>query len=167
MLASEIIGATLPGIALIDGKRGLSLCLDCELEFFDVALLVAVERVLRNDASTMDSPGLLALPAASAIEARWRVCKSVTPNNFANRARRYRHRNLHMIVKNDAHIYISDAGSPGNRVARGGTQGGLNCPTHALPRCLPTPTEEADGNGYGVIAGRGGPRGRRPEQALT
>jgi hypothetical protein len=37
-----------------------------------------------------------------------------------------------------------------------GTQGGLNCPTHALPRCLPTPTEEADGNGYGVIAGRGG-----------
>jgi hypothetical protein len=29
-------------------------------------------------------------------------------------------------------------------------------PTHVLPRCLPTPTEEADGNGYGVIAGRGG-----------
>ena len=23
----------------------------------------------------------------------------------------------------------------------GGTQGGLNCLTHALPRCLPTPTE--------------------------
>ena len=42
-------------------------------------------------------------------------------------------------------------------MARGGTQGGLNCLTHALPRCLPTPTEEADGNGYGVIAGRGGP----------
>ena len=36
-----------------------------------------------------------------------------------------------------------------------GTQGGLNCLTHVLPRCLPTPTEEADGNGYGVIAGRG------------
>ena len=32
-------------------------------------------------------------------------------------------------------------------VARGGTQGGLNCPTHALPRRLPTPTEEADGGG--------------------
>ena len=42
-------------------------------------------------------------------------------------------------------------------MARGGTQGGLNCLTHVLPRCLPTPTEEADGNGYGVIAGRGGP----------
>ena len=28
-----------------------------------------------------------------------------------------------------------------------GTQGGLNCLTHALPRCLPTPTEEADGGG--------------------
>ena len=50
--------------------------------------------------------------------------------------------------------------TPGNRVARGGTQGGLNCLTHALPRCLPTPTEEADGNGYGVIAGRGGPSRR-------
>ena len=47
--------------------------------------------------------------------------------------------------------------APGNRVARGGTQGGLNCLTHVLPRCLPTPTEEADGNGYGVITGRGGP----------
>ena len=46
--------------------------------------------------------------------------------------------------------------APGNRMARGGTQGGLNCLTHVLPRCLPTPTEEADGNGYGVIAGRGG-----------
>ena len=32
-----------------------------------------------------------------------------------------------------------------------------NCLTHALPRRLPTPTEEADGNGYGAIAGRGGP----------
>ena len=50
-------------------------------------------------------------------------------------------------------------GKPRLRVARGGTQGGLNCLTHALPRCLPTPTEEADGNGYGVIAGwRGPPR---------
>jgi hypothetical protein len=28
----------------------------------------------------------------------------------------------------------------------------IYCLTHALPRCLPTPTEE-DGNGYGVIAG--------------
>ena len=37
--------------------------------------------------------------------------------------------------------------APGNRVARGGTQGGLNCLTHVLPRCLPTPTEEADGGG--------------------
>jgi hypothetical protein len=43
--------------------------------------------------------------------------------------------------------------------ARGGTRGGLNCLTHALPRCLPTPIEEADGKGYGVIAGwRGPPR---------
>ena len=42
-------------------------------------------------------------------------------------------------------------------MARGGTQGGLNCLTHALPRCLPTPTEEADGNGYGVITGRSDP----------
>ena len=32
----------------------------------------------------------------------------------------------------------------------------LTCLTHALPRCLPTPTEEADGNGYGAITGRGG-----------
>ena len=54
---------------------------------------------------------------------------------------------------------------PGNRVARGGTQGGLNCLTHALPRCLPTPTEEADGNGYIAIAGRRGPLGRRLERA--
>ena len=46
-----------------------------------------------------------------------------------------------------------------NRVARGGTQGGLNCLTHALPRCLPTPTEEADGNGYGAITGRSDPFG--------
>ena len=53
-------------------------------------------------------------------------------------------------------------------MARSGIQGGLNCLTHALPRCLPTPTEEVDGNGYGVIAGRGGGlrSGRRPEQAL-
>ena len=52
-----------------------------------------------------------------------------------------------------------------HRVApRGGTQGGLNCPTHVLPRCLPTPnTMEADGNGYGAITGRGGPLGRRLE----
>ena len=35
--------------------------------------------------------------------------------------------------------------------------------THVLPRCLPTPTEEADGTGNGVITGRGVPRGRRPE----
>ena len=48
-------------------------------------------------------------------------------------------------------------------VARGGTQGGLNCLTHALPRCLPTPTEEADGNGYGAITGRSDPLGRRLE----
>jgi hypothetical protein len=53
--------------------------------------------------------------------------------------------------------------APGNRVARGGTQGGLNCLTHVLPRCLPTPTEEADGNGYGVITGRSDPLGRRLE----
>ena len=96
MLASEIIGATLPGIALIDGKLGLSLHLDCELEFFDVALLVAVERVLRNDASTM-APGLLALPAASAIESlqdRERSAKRLLRrNNFANTARRTRHGN--------------------------------------------------------------------------
>ena len=37
------------------------------------------------------------------------------------------------------------------------TQGGPDCLTHVLPRCLPTPTEEADGNGYGAITGRWGP----------
>ena len=52
-------------------------------------------------------------------------------------------------------------------MARGGTQGGLNCPTHALPRCLPTPTEEADGNGYGVIAGRGGPSRPPPRASVN
>ena len=47
-------------------------------------------------------------------------------------------------------------------MARGGTQGGLNCLTHALPRYLPTPNSvDADGNGYIVIAGRRGPLGRR------
>ena len=30
-----------------------------------------------------------------------------------------------------------------------GTRGGLNCLTHVLPRCLPTPTEEVDGGGDG------------------
>ena len=30
-------------------------------------------------------------------------------------------------------------------LARGGTQGGLNCLTHALPRCLPTPTDRGGG----------------------
>ena len=57
--------------------------------------------------------------------------------------------------------------APGNRVARGGTQGGLNCLTHALPRCLPTPTEEADGNGYGVITGRGGPSRPPPRVSVN
>ena len=47
-------------------------------------------------------------------------------------------------------------------MARGGTKGGPDCLTHALPRCLPTPNSlEADGNGYIVIAGRRGPLGRR------
>ena len=54
-----------------------------------------------------------------------------------------------------------------NRVARGGTQGGPNCLTHALPRCLPTPTEEADGNGYGVIAGRRGPSRPPPRASVN
>ena len=57
--------------------------------------------------------------------------------------------------------------APGNRVARGGTQGGLNCLTHALPRRLPTPTEEADGNGYGVIAGRRGPSRPPPRASVN
>jgi hypothetical protein len=52
-------------------------------------------------------------------------------------------------------------------VARSGTQGGLNCLTHALPRCLPTPTEEADGNGYGVIVGRGGPSRPPPRASVN
>ena len=52
--------------------------------------------------------------------------------------------------------------TPGNRVARGGTQGGLNCLTHVLPRCLPTPTEEADGGGE-RLTGRSDPLGRRLE----
>ena len=44
--------------------------------------------------------------------------------------------------------------APGNRVARPGwdSKGGLNCLTHVLPRCLPTPTEEADGGGAGVLS---------------
>ena len=53
---------------------------------------------------------------------------------------------------------------PGGVKSRGsrGAQGGLNCLTHALPRCLPTPNSlEADGNGYIAIAGWGGPLGRR------
>ena len=57
--------------------------------------------------------------------------------------------------------------APGNRVARGGTQGGLNCLTHALPRRLPTPTEEADGNGYGVITGRRGPSRPPPRVSVN
>ena len=52
-------------------------------------------------------------------------------------------------------------------VARGGTQGGLNCLTHVLPRCLPTPTEEADGNGYGAITGRGGPSRPPPRASVN
>jgi hypothetical protein len=48
----------------------------------------------------------------------------------------------------------------GSGWGRGGTQGGLNCLTHALPRCLPTPNSmEADGNGHGAITGRRGPFG--------
>ena len=50
---------------------------------------------------------------------------------------------------------------------RGGTQGGLNGLTHVLPRCLPTPTEEADGNGYGAIAGRGGPPRPPPRASVN
>ena len=46
----------------------------------------------------------------------------------------------------------------GNRVARGGTQGGLNCLTHVLPRCLLAPTEEAGGGG-GRLTGRLGRSG--------
>ena len=53
------------------------------------------------------------------------------------------------------------------RGSRGGTQGGLNGLTHVLRRCLPTPTEEADGNGYGVIAGRGGPSRPPPRASVT
>ena len=55
----------------------------------------------------------------------------------------------------------------GSGSAPGGTQGGLNCLTHALPRCLPTPTEEADGNGYGVITGRGGPSRPPPRVSVN
>ena len=43
----------------------------------------------------------------------------------------------------------------------GGTQGGPNCLTHAPP-ALSDAEEEADGNGYIVMAGRRGPLGRRP-----
>ena len=42
-----------------------------------------------------------------------------------------------------------------------------DCLTHVLPRCLPTPTEEADGNGYGVITGRGGPSRRAAAQRVS
>ena len=40
---------------------------------------------------------------------------------------------------------------------------GLNCLSHALPRCLPTPTEEADGGGGTRLTGRSDPLGRRLE----
>ena len=55
------------------------------------------------------------------------------------------------------------------RGARGGTQGGLNCLTHALPRCLPTPNSvEADGGrGRSAVAGRRGPLGRRLERVTA
>jgi hypothetical protein len=33
--------------------------------------------------------------------------------------------------------------------------------------CLPTPTEEADGNGYGAIAGRGGPSRPPPRASVN
>ena len=42
-----------------------------------------------------------------------------------------------------------------------------DCLTHVLPRCLPTPTEEADGNGYGVITGRGGPSRQPPRVSVN
>ena len=45
--------------------------------------------------------------------------------------------------------------APGNRVARGGTQGGPNRLTHAPPRCLPTPTAEADGGGEPIDRAEG------------
>ena len=47
-------------------------------------------------------------------------------------------------------------------LARGGTQGGLNCLTHVLPRRPPTPTEEADGGGAGVLS----PGGEAPWAAV-
>ena len=109
VLASEIIGATLPGIALIDGKRGLSLCLDCELEFFDVALLVAVERVLRNDASTMDSPGLLALPAASAIDASTGIYNAVAVTQLCQQGAPLPSPQFTHDCKERCSRYISDA----------------------------------------------------------
>ena len=44
----------------------------------------------------------------------------------------------------------------------GGTQGGLNCLTHAPPRRFPTPKRRRMGTGTFVMAGRRGPLGRRP-----
>ena len=90
------------------------------------------------------------------------VCMSEMPSaSITRRGNRVR-------VKYKALTYLlTRPTAPGNRVARGGTQGGLNCLTHALPRCLPTPTEEADGNGYGVITGRGGPSRPPPRVSVN
>ena len=54
-------------------------------------------------------------------------------------------------------------------VARGGTQGGLNCPNPRAPP-MPSdaePTEEADGNGYGAITGQGGPSRPPPRVSVN
>ena len=65
-LASTCIGATLDVIVLVR-KLDPSPRFDSGLEFFGVELLAAVDRVVPN-ASTMVSPGLLASPAAAAID---------------------------------------------------------------------------------------------------
>jgi hypothetical protein len=48
-----------------------------------------------------------------------------------------------------------------------GLRADQDCLTHVLPRCLPTPTEEADGNGYGAITGRGGPSRPPPRVSVN
>jgi hypothetical protein len=43
----------------------------------------------------------------------------------------------------------------------------LSSSSDHLPHRLPTPTEEADGNGYGVITGRGGPSRPPPRVSVN
>ena len=64
-----------------------------------------------------------------------------------------------MITDNRSGLIPGSAHCTGTPRGSGWDSGRTNCLTHALPRCLPTPTGKADGNGYGVITGRSDPPG--------